>query len=189
MTVKEIVKKYLIEHGYDGLYSSGECACKLDDFMPCGCEGIELCEAGYLQEPDSELKKEGWDYYIGPKSKNIKADGGLDETVVNCVSDDGDRYNRLDVDWERMEQIVHDIVPYLGREDIKGNVRALLQLKARIDELFSMMEGHAENVHGDWNKDRLDWLAKTLGLDYASRAEKKAEDEGLIPKEESDGKR
>ena len=167
MTVKEIVKAYLKQHKLWGLHRD-DCSCRFGVLMSCDRADIELCEEGYFRQP---------------------TDGGLDETVVNCVSNDGDRYNRLDVDWERMEQIVHDIVPYLGREDIKGNVRALLQLKARIDELFSMMEGHAENVHGDWNKDRLDWLAKTLGLDYASRAEKKAEDEGLIPKEESDGKR
>lgn len=46
MTVKEIVKKYLEENGFDGLYASGNCACEVDDLMPCGDDSIH-CEPGY----------------------------------------------------------------------------------------------------------------------------------------------
>jgi len=48
MNVKDMVVAYLKEHGYDGLFNdAGECACKLDDPMPCG-DGFAECEAGYL---------------------------------------------------------------------------------------------------------------------------------------------
>jgi len=48
-TVKEIVEKYLQENGYDGLFnSSGECACKIGDLIPCWSEGLENCRAGHL---------------------------------------------------------------------------------------------------------------------------------------------
>ena len=35
MTVREIVKTWLEEHGYDGLCSGG-CGCRVKDLMPCG---------------------------------------------------------------------------------------------------------------------------------------------------------
>ena len=48
MTVIEIVKKYLTENGYDGLYNSdSECGCTTKD-VPL-CEACDLCEAGYFQ--------------------------------------------------------------------------------------------------------------------------------------------
>ena len=50
MTVKEIVKAYLEENGYDGLYATGDCACKIDDLMPC-YESLDNCMAGYLKKP------------------------------------------------------------------------------------------------------------------------------------------
>jgi hypothetical protein len=50
MTVLEIVKDWLKEHGYDGLYlpiGDGEaCGCSLDDFAPCG-EIDGDCQAAY----------------------------------------------------------------------------------------------------------------------------------------------
>ena len=36
MTVKEIVKKYLDENGFDGLYTIG-CGCGKDNLFACGC--------------------------------------------------------------------------------------------------------------------------------------------------------
>jgi len=72
MKVKEIVKAYLEKNGYGGLYSPGECACKLDDLMPCACEGIELCEPGYFRPPGPD--DEEADFYIGPKERADESD-------------------------------------------------------------------------------------------------------------------
>lgn len=56
MKVKEIVKKFLEDNGYDGL-TSGECGCKVEDLMPCdGCMGCgqEDCQAGHLTDCNPE---------------------------------------------------------------------------------------------------------------------------------------
>jgi len=48
MNVQEIVADWLGSHGYDGLfYADAQCACKLDDLMPCDEPGID-CAPGYL---------------------------------------------------------------------------------------------------------------------------------------------
>ncbi len=46
MTVKDIVKKYLLDNGFDGL-AGDECGCEVDDLFPCdsghGCEpGVKV---------------------------------------------------------------------------------------------------------------------------------------------------
>jgi len=66
MDVKTIVKNYLEENGFDGLFQPGECACLNSELCPCEGYGIETCEAGYLQpeNPHSEF-----DWEIGPKKK------------------------------------------------------------------------------------------------------------------------
>ncbi len=66
MTVKDIVKQYLIENGYDGLYSEiGECGCDLKDIMVCQAEGIDLCKAGYkINDPSGEFE-----YFIRPEKE------------------------------------------------------------------------------------------------------------------------
>ena len=48
LTVQEIVKQYLKDHKYDGLFhADGNCACSVDnDLMDC-CEPCQDCEAGY----------------------------------------------------------------------------------------------------------------------------------------------
>ena len=46
MTVKEIIKQYLREHGYDGLYSDNECGCEIDDLGPCDGT-LDDCMPGY----------------------------------------------------------------------------------------------------------------------------------------------
>jgi len=46
LTVLEIVKKYLQEHGFDGLRADGnDCGCLIDDLAPCG-DISERCVAG-----------------------------------------------------------------------------------------------------------------------------------------------
>jgi hypothetical protein len=46
MTVKDIVRLYLASFGFDGLYHEGDCACLIDDLVPCDndCSG---CKPGY----------------------------------------------------------------------------------------------------------------------------------------------
>jgi hypothetical protein len=48
INIGDMVKIYLEANGYDGLYQSGECACKLDDLMPCGGPDMTECSAGVL---------------------------------------------------------------------------------------------------------------------------------------------
>ncbi len=46
-TVTDIVKRYLEENGYDGLFASGICACENSDLFPCGSEQSIDCQPGY----------------------------------------------------------------------------------------------------------------------------------------------
>lgn len=47
-TVKEIVKRYLVENEFNGLYCDLlECGCKVHDLMPCNCFNGD-CIAGYV---------------------------------------------------------------------------------------------------------------------------------------------
>jgi hypothetical protein len=46
LTVRNIVKKFLKENGYHGLYFVDHCSCEIDDLMP-GCEVVSECLAGY----------------------------------------------------------------------------------------------------------------------------------------------
>lgn len=67
-TVEEIVREYLEENGFDGLWNECDCACSLKDLFCCTCVGTE-CRAGYFQpiEDDSE-----YDFIIGnEKNKNL----------------------------------------------------------------------------------------------------------------------
>lgn len=51
--VKEIVIKYLKDHKFDGLFSSGcECACELEDLFPCCEYGLISCKPGYKMPCD-----------------------------------------------------------------------------------------------------------------------------------------
>lgn len=65
MTVYEIVKKHLEEHGFDGLFNSdGECACLASELAPCGGE-IADCEPGY--RVDGCTCGQGCDFHIRRK--------------------------------------------------------------------------------------------------------------------------
>ena len=64
MTIKEIIKQYLEEHGYDGLYSCCvDCACSLDELF--GCEYPQPdCTPGYMIPAP---KDSGCKYLIVPE--------------------------------------------------------------------------------------------------------------------------
>ena len=63
MKTGEIIKTYLRENGYDGLYSDNDCACELDDLAPCG-EFQTDCEVGYLTPCDGTCTPGNCDFHI-----------------------------------------------------------------------------------------------------------------------------
>ena len=67
ITVKEIVKKWLMANKFDGLYCD-QCGCETKDLMPC-CEGVVDCEAGYYRKCDPETCPANGDceWHIGAK--------------------------------------------------------------------------------------------------------------------------
>lgn len=65
MTVAQIVKDYLENHGYDGLFCEmpfeGNCGCSKDDLFPCG-RIFELCQPAYKhKDRNFYLEKEAPD--------------------------------------------------------------------------------------------------------------------------------
>ena len=56
--VSNIVREYLVAHGYDGLVSSVEqCGCGLDDFMPCTeCDILHCLPAHKVVIDSAECK-------------------------------------------------------------------------------------------------------------------------------------
>jgi hypothetical protein len=68
MNVREIVKAWLKEHGYDGLYDpDGFCGCPVDDLACAGdmCS-MEECKPGYkVKCPKDECDCGDW--HIEPK--------------------------------------------------------------------------------------------------------------------------
>lgn len=58
-SVLEIVKKHLVDNGFDGLYNAdSECACEINDLRPCD-DDMSYCKPGYKHTGDSEN-----DFYI-----------------------------------------------------------------------------------------------------------------------------
>jgi hypothetical protein len=55
MSAREIITEWLKAHGYDGLFSDGECACDTSDLIPCDGSCAE-CQPGYKSQcsPNSE---------------------------------------------------------------------------------------------------------------------------------------
>lgn len=54
MNVKEIVDKYLVDNGFEGLFNADdECACEICDLAPCGAMNEE-CAAGYRVPCDAD---------------------------------------------------------------------------------------------------------------------------------------
>ena len=68
MTIKEIIKQYLEEHGYDGLYNEDECACSLDELFPCD-GSWPTCKPGYMQPAPEDS---GYDFFIVPSKTGCK---------------------------------------------------------------------------------------------------------------------
>ena len=55
MTVNEIVKKYLNDNGYIGLYNEeDECTCDVDDLEHCDGMLSYICKARHKPKRDSE---------------------------------------------------------------------------------------------------------------------------------------
>ncbi len=55
MDVREIIREYLIENHYDGLYLENHniedsCGCEINNLCPCDGMDIELCRAGIKHE-------------------------------------------------------------------------------------------------------------------------------------------
>jgi len=64
MTVKEILKHWLEQNGYDGLCSE-ECGCELSDLCPCCLgENILSCEPGYKVPCPEDCGDHDW--HIAP---------------------------------------------------------------------------------------------------------------------------
>ena len=61
--VRDILKAWLKEHGYDGLYNE-ECGCEVDDLSPGDCMTTH-CTAGYKVDYDGACPcGEGCDFHI-----------------------------------------------------------------------------------------------------------------------------
>jgi len=63
MTLEDIVRDWLLDHGYDGLcYPEEECGCGINDLMPCGQPSLN-CVAGHrIEAPEGS----DVDYFIYP---------------------------------------------------------------------------------------------------------------------------
>jgi hypothetical protein len=68
MILKTIVKKWLKENEYDGLFSF-DCGCRRNDLFPCGADPGH-CEPGYLKIAIDDYGKTGW---IISGKKRVKA--------------------------------------------------------------------------------------------------------------------
>ena len=61
MNIRDMIKQFLKENGYDGLCNcDNDCACLKDDIAPCG-EICGDCFAGYYRKATEE---EEYDFYI-----------------------------------------------------------------------------------------------------------------------------
>lgn len=64
-TVEHIVRRYLADNVYDGLYNTDiDCACLVDDLAPCGEIGGE-CVAGYKRDCPDDCGDHYW--HVGPR--------------------------------------------------------------------------------------------------------------------------
>lgn len=70
MTVRKLVKDWLKEHGYDGLYTA-DCGCSIGDLVPCGEPCFMDCKPGYRVPCPSTCEGHGEHkfYIVGTKPK------------------------------------------------------------------------------------------------------------------------
>lgn len=68
MTVREIVRGWLLENNFEGLCTFG-CGCSVDDLMPCEAEGISSCQPGVKVPCDPDHCEADGDcpWHIGEK--------------------------------------------------------------------------------------------------------------------------
>lgn len=72
MTIHEIVTEYLKARGYDGLYRPDQCACVLDDLMPCG-EPSPDCEVGYKVPCHGDCEfGDHCDWHVGAEKPDVR---------------------------------------------------------------------------------------------------------------------
>lgn len=76
MNCEEIIAEWLKEKGFDGLYFPGECACLLNDLVPCG-EYTGECEPGYKRDVDPSKSADGEDWRV--ERDKPEPEGGGDE--------------------------------------------------------------------------------------------------------------
>ncbi len=64
-----IIKAFLVNNGYDGLYNDDICGCERDDLGPC--DGIQVhCKPGYKRKPTEHDECFGdADWVMGPKDE------------------------------------------------------------------------------------------------------------------------
>ena len=74
MNVRGIVQQFLVDNGFDGLYSE-KCGCKITDLCPCGEPGLE-CEPGVKKPCDCDHKYGKCDWHIGAKEVNKVPNSG-----------------------------------------------------------------------------------------------------------------
>ncbi len=79
MNVKEIVKKFLEDNGFDGLWSNdNECGCEISDLMPCGqveendCSpGVKIVFEDGMCDGDCRGEKGHW--HIAPRALDLRS--------------------------------------------------------------------------------------------------------------------
>jgi len=73
MNTREILKGWLKEHMYDGLFNAEvPCACGVDNLVPCG-DWCPECEAGYSAPCDGTCEQADCD---GKHIVRVKPEGG-----------------------------------------------------------------------------------------------------------------
>ena len=56
--------EYLKANGFDGLFNDNDCACSINDLMPCDEPGLD-CQPGFKFPCPEDCGEH--DYHIGPK--------------------------------------------------------------------------------------------------------------------------